>query len=98
MPEIFRQIARLFGQKNPQYETLTEIVTNVNKIRIWRIAKNLEAATKFNHQNFSKQVQLITDMHPVETWPILLMQIPGVACIAIVNTEGNGVSIYPDWH
>lgn len=98
MPEILRQIARLFGQKNPQYETLTEIVTGVNKIRIWKTHKNLEATTQFNHQNFSKQVRLITDMHPVETWPILLMQIPNVACVAIVNTEGNGVSIYPDWH
>ena len=48
--EVIRQIGRLFGYKNRQYETLTEVNTQGWKVRIWREAKSLEEAEQFARQ------------------------------------------------
>lgn len=96
--EILRQAARLFGHKNKQYETLTEITAQGAKVRIWRSAKSIEAAKAFNHTQFAQHIRSVTDSLPQDHWEAALMRLPNVACVAIVDANGNGVSSYPDWH
>lgn len=99
--EILRQAARLFGRKNPQYETLTEVTFNGEatlKVRVWRAAKTLDEAKAFDHGRLKGHIGAVINNYPVEKWQGVLMQLPNVACVAIVNASGDGVSSYPDWH
>ena len=96
--EILRQAARLIGRKNPQYETLTEVNTGLGKVRVWRTAKSLAEASQFDHRAFKAQVRAVTDMSAFPEWQRMLMRLPNVACVAVVNADGDGVSSYPDWH
>ena len=88
----------MLGRKNPQYETLTEVNTSAGKVRIWRTAKTLDEAKSFHHAAMQANIRSITDRMPREQWEATLMRMPNVACVAIVDADGNGVSIYPDWH
>jgi hypothetical protein len=99
--EILRQAARVFGRKNPQYETLTEVTYNGEatlKVRIWCAVKTLDEAAKFDHRRLKAHIRAVTDNYSVEKWQGVLMRLPNVACVAIVNADGDGVSSYPDWH
>lgn len=95
--EILRQAARLFGVKNPQYEALTEVNEAGLKIRIWSQCKTLEDAKAFDHPRRQEQMKEIAASLPADQWSQAMMRLPAVACVAIVNAEGNGVSAYPDW-
>ena len=95
--EILRQAARLVGFKNRQYETLTEINTTGFKVRIWRAAKSMNEAWQFNHGDLSEQMRTICETVDPKHWQETLMKLPHVACVAIVDGQGNGVSGYPDW-
>ena len=97
MTEILRQAARLAGVKNPQFESLTELSHAGLKIRIWRTAKTLDDAQKFNHAAMRVTMQkTVTALSP-DDWFTALMKLPNVACVAIVDGQGNGASCYPDW-
>lgn len=97
--EWLKQFARLFGWKNAQFETLTEINVSGMKIRIWGSHTTLDAALSFDHEDFSRRIELLaSDYTSREKLYRRLMQIKNVACVAIVNDRGNGVSVYPDWH
>jgi hypothetical protein len=95
--EILKQAARLVGFKNRQYETLTEITSGLWKIRIWRQAKSIEAADAFDHDKFKGLMRQIATTQPRSSWTASLMKLPHVACVAIVDQNGDGVSAYPDW-
>lgn len=95
--EILRQVARLAGRKNRQYETLTEENANGFKVRIWRAARTLDEAKAFDHNAMRQHMRKITQSLPREKWETALMALPAVACVAIVDREGDGVSVYPDW-
>lgn len=95
--EILKQFARLFGYKNRQFETLTEINVDGAKIRIWREASSLEEAQTFDHDALMIQMHNVCTLFPPRYWTAQLMKMPRVACVAIVNAKGNGVSAYPNW-
>lgn len=97
MTEILRQAARLIGFKNKQYEALTEINAAGMKLRIWSACKSLEAAKTFDHPTLQEKMRKVAASIPADQWTQTLMALPNVACVAIVNSEGNGVSAYPDW-
>ena len=96
--EVIRQIGRLFGYKNRQYETLTEVNTQGWKVRIWREAKSLEEAEQFDHASLQARMLAICETLDRKAWHADLMKLPKVACVAIVDAQGNGVSGYPDWY
>lgn len=96
--EILRQAARLAGLKNRQYETLTEQNAAGFKIRIWRTAKSLNAAKAFDHAQMKEHISQIAASLPRDQWEAAIMRLPAVACVAIVDEQGNGISSYPDWH
>ena len=97
MTEILRQAARLAGVKNPQFESLTEINWLEHKVRIWRTAKTLDDAKAFDHVAMqTAMLEAIIALSPND-WFAALMKLPNVACIAIVDPNGNGASAYPDW-
>ena len=98
MTEILRQAARLAGVKNPQFESLTELNHHGYKIRIWRTAKTLEAAQTFDHASLQYVMRdaIVATLTP-DDWFTALMKLPNVACVAIVDPNGNGASAYPDW-
>ena len=95
--EILRQAARLAGVKNPQFESLTELNHEGWKIRIWREAKTLEAAKTFNHAALQESMRMVVGSKAPDDWFAALMKLPNVACVAIVDPNGNGTSAYPDW-
>ena len=95
--EVLRQFARLAGHKNKQFETLTEDNAAGFKVRIWRAAKTLEEAKAFDHGTLREHMRQITGSLPRDKWEAALMRLPSVACVAIVDGEGNGISSYPDW-
>jgi len=98
--EIVKQVARLFGWKNQQFESLHEWNKDGFKIRVWRTCSSMEAASFERCADISKFLDLacangnwfVSDVHAK------LMAMPRVACVAIVDANGNGVSAYPDWH
>lgn len=96
--EFLRQFARLFGWKNRQIETLTEVQHDGYKVRIWRISSSLEEAQAFDHDNFKGVVERICENSLPSRWMTHLCSLPKIACVAIVDSTGNGVSVYPDWH
>ena len=96
--EILRQAARLLGRKNKQFETLTEVMIGDWKVRIWRSAKTLEQAKAFAHAYFAEEIRMVCERNHPAKWMDSLMKLPDVACVAIVNGGGNGVSAYPDWY
>ena len=96
--EIIRQAARLFGHKNKQYETLTELNTEGHKIRIWRVSKALVDGKAFDHDQFREQMRQIAGSVPVDKWEAAFMRMPKVSCVTIVDANGNGIACYPDWH
>lgn len=95
--EILKQAARLFGYKNKQFETLTEFMIGGAKVRIWRQAKTLEAACAFPHEDYRNAVISVVNHAPMDAWISEIMKLPSVACVAIVDAKGNGISAYPDW-
>jgi len=95
--EILRQAARLFGIKNRQYETLSEVNAGGWKVRIWRTAGSLKAAQAFDQGAMQASMLGIVETLAPEFWAKELMKLPGVACVAIVDARGNGISAYPDW-
>ena len=96
--EWLKQFARLFGWKNRQYETLTEANVAGLKLRIWSTSPTLQAAEAFDHAALKSQMErLAAEWHPSKLHGEL-MKLPNVACVAIVDGNGNGVSGYPDWH
>ena len=98
--EWLKQFARLFGWKNTQFETLTEANAAGLKIRIWSTRPTLEEATCFDHDAFAQQIEQIANSYAYSREKLFrrLMAMPNVACVAIVNQGGQGVSVYPDWH
>jgi len=95
--EIIRQAARLFGHKNKQFETLTELNTQGHKIRIWRAAKTLELAKVFEQDQFQEQMSQIASSVPRDKWEVAFMRLRKVSCVTIVDANGNGIACYPDW-
>ena len=95
--ELLRQAARLVGIKNRQYETLTEITSSGQKVRVWRTAPSLQDAAGFDHRALSDKMQTICATIDKVHWQAELMKLPHVACVAIVDSNGNGISSYPDW-
>lgn len=95
--EIIRQFGRLIGIKNKQYESLTEINFEGYKIRIWRTAGTLKKAQDFDHTKLKADMEAIVSTTAGEHWTAELMKLPKVACVAIVDASGCGVSAYPNW-
>jgi hypothetical protein len=97
--EIVKQVARLFGWKNAQFESLWERNVGEVKIRVWRASSSLEQAG--DPKDRADIDAVIDNFEHAPTSKIMqrtLMALPRVACVAIVDANGNGVSAYPDWH
>lgn len=99
--EWVRQLLRLFGWKNQQFESLTETQIGHWKVRVWRSHETLERAASAGHKDFETDLLNATiygdNAAPVSLAKIIMRQ-PGVSCVAVVDANGNGVSAYPDWH
>ena len=95
--EIIKQFMRLFGRRNPQYESLTEYNTDKLKVRIWRTEATLFDAS------VPDRSELLSVWRSVAERPVVIIAnelgaCDRVACVAIVDADGNGMSYYPDWH
>lgn len=96
--EWLKQFARLFGWKNRQYETLTEANVRGLKVRVWATQASLQGALSFDHERLADKISAVAEHQPASKLHEEIMRWPGVACVAIVDANGNGVSAYPDWH
>ena len=96
--EIVKQVARLFGWKNAQYESLHEWNRGPWKIRVWRTESDLEGAYTTSASELWRVISTFSEDDGPRRLHKALMSLPRVACVAIVDANGNGVSAYPDWH
>lgn len=96
--EWLKQFARLFGWKNRQFESLHEWNRGPWKIRVWRTERSLGEAYTNGVSRIEEIIATFDPGHKPVHLHAALMEIPGVACVAIVDERGNGVSVYPDWH
>lgn len=96
--EILRQAARLVGHKNKQFESLREWTKNGWKIRIWRTEPSLGHACTVPPDDLTAAIEAFEPGMKLRQMHEVLMRMPRVACVAIVDEQGNGVSSYPDWH
>ena len=96
--EWLKQFARLFGWRNRQYESLHEWNRGPWKIRVWRTERSLGDAYNNGTQRIEAIVAEFDPSHKPISLHERLMALPNVACVAIVDANGNGVSAYPDWH
>ena len=96
--EIIRQAARLFGRRNRQYESLHEWSKNGWKIRVWRTEPSLGHACTVPADDLVAAIDAFEPGLKLRQMIEILMRMPRVACVAIVDASGNGVSAYPDWH
>lgn len=108
--EILKQIARLFGRRNPQFESLTEFVAYDDpvsmadterriklRVRIWRTETNICEAAVPDRRDLNDMWRACA-ARPVVVIANEFGSMDRVACVAIVDAQGNGLSYYPDWH
>ena len=95
--EWLKQLFRLFGVKNPQVESLHEWNKDGFKIRIWRMNGNLDLALIERAEDVEALIMRsrFASMNEVIR---ALRECDRVACVAVVDSAGNGVRYYPDWH
>lgn len=97
--EWLKQFARLFGWRNKQFESLHEWNQDGWKIRVWRTNASLTEAYGESCRDIEMELSWCPDVgRNVRDLHAKLMAMPRVACVAIVDANGNGVSAYPDWH
>jgi hypothetical protein len=99
--EWLRQFARLFGWKNAQVETLTEWTIGQWRVRVWRTQPSIYAAFEADNRDLRASTNAIVcgrDGPTAAQIVAALAALPRIACIAIVDADGNGISVYPDWH
>lgn len=100
--EWLKQFARLFGWKNRQYESLLEFNEGGYKVRLWITQKNLGQALNPVVPDIASMIRanITRNLGTLVRGALFeeLMAIDNVACVAIVDSAGNGVSAYPDWH
>lgn len=97
--EWLKQFARLFGWRNRQYESLHEWNERGLKIRVWRAHPSIAEASAHEALDLEEAVYDFRTNGLAPDWlQDRLMRYPRVACVAIVDANGNGVSAYPDWH
>lgn len=90
-------IARLFGYRNEQFESLTEYYDNGVRVRIWRSERSLEAAAAPDTRDL-EDAWANTPQTDIVILARAIGSKPRVSCVAIVDRDGNGISYYPDWH
>ena len=95
--EWLKQFVRLFGFKNAQVESLHEWNKDGFKIRVWRSNPSLEAALGENAADIEAHV-MRSRFATIEEVIRDVRKFKRVACVAVVDPAGNGVSFYPDWH
>lgn len=95
--EWLKQFVRLFGFKNAQVESLHEWNKDGFKIRVWRTNADLDAALKEDAADIEALIMRSRFGSLGEIIRAVRIM-PRVACVAVVDSTGNGVSFYPDWH
>ena len=101
--ELLKQFARLFGYKNEQFESLNEYTYREYKVRVWLYYSSLEEADANRSLVHANTQNALNAFYSIslsfnEIVTKILTVTSNVACIAITDKEGNGVSYYPDWH
>lgn len=92
-------IKRLFGWKNRQYETITQVQVGALQFRIWSTVASLEEAIVFDHTALATKItDIATRRDDRKLMLAAMMRLPKTACVAVVDPQGNGGSFYADWH
>lgn len=95
--EWLKQFVRLFGFKNAQVESLHEWNIPGYKVRVWRTQPSITEATLEECTDIDAILKTGRFELPNDILGAL-KKCKRIACVAIVDSAGNGVSYYPDWH
>jgi hypothetical protein len=79
--------------KNRQYESMTKIVKNNLTVRVWRTEQEF---TTGNNSDIKAAIVLANA--DLESISEILDTFPNVAAYEILDEEGNGALVYPDWN
>ena len=79
--------------KNRQYESMTKVVKDRLIVRVWRTEQ--EFTTGNNSDIYSAVVLANDDPQSISE---ILDTFPNVAAYEILDKDGNGALVYPDWN
>ena len=97
--EIFRQFVRLFGWKNKQDESLRKYQIGPYEVRVWRRTKSPQESWDDQREDIKHVIRRCADAPSISAPDIayVISTLPDIACVAITDQAGNGLSHYPDW-
>ena len=79
--------------KNRQYESMTKVVKDRLIVRVWRTEQ--EFTTGNNSDIYSAVVLANDDPQSISE---ILDTFPNIAAYEILDKDGNGALVYPDWN
>jgi hypothetical protein len=78
---------------NRQYESMTKVVKGDLVVRVWRTEKSFTGGE--NHYIKAALDRVDEDYHCIS---IALDNLPNIAAYEILDKDGNGALVYPDWN
>jgi len=79
--------------KNRQYESMTKVVKNNLTVRVWRTEQEF---TTGNNSDIYAAIVLAND--DPQSISEILDTFTNVAAYEILDKDGNGALVYPDWN
>ena len=92
---VFDHIARTARGPNRVYESMTRHYVGAYTVRVWRDEKSLEPGN-------NDDIRAALDYAPLNaTAPdlvALVEALPRVVAVEVLDDDGNGILLYPDWN
>lgn len=87
---------------NTIYETMTKVSLGHSTVRVWRSSAVIALGPDPEIQATIRNIQrLMFDTHSVEDTRLAILQkiasMPGVEAVEVLDPNGNGGLVYPDW-
>lgn len=79
--------------KNRQYESMTKVVKGDFVVRVWRTEQSF---TTGDNADIKVALALAEDDYRAISY--ILDDLPNIAAYEILDKEGNGALVYPDWN
>lgn len=84
--------------KNRVYESMTRVKSQGWTVRVWRDEPNLEAAIAPDNLDIERVVKGVSYRgFSVSNLIRELEALPCIAAIEVLDADGNGTLLYPDW-
>lgn len=79
---------------NRQYESMTKVVKGDLVVRVWRTEKSFTGGENHDIKAAINRVDVASKLGI----SIALDNLPNIAAYEILDKDGNGALVYPDWN